>query len=244
MTARPSRLGIGSAWSLEHKKKTRRRMKKEDIMQTDKIRVASNGSGREQALLEAEKYAQYEGLGRKEALQLRLLTEETLGMVTAIAGDFDADFWIENAETGVCRLHLIAKTAMNSAKKKELVAVSTTGRNEAAKGFMGRIRELIENSLILEDDATDPLAARSGANPAYFATMGMCEPDIMAADSMLYLWSLERYREAVAENQETSQECRDAWDELEKSIVASIADNVLVSVSGKTVELIIEKNSF
>ena len=213
-------------------------------MQTDKIRVASNGSGREQALLEAEKYAQYGGLGKKDALQLRLLTEETLGMVTAIAEDFDADFWIENAETGVCRLHLIANTDMNYAKKKDLVAVSTSGRNEAAKGFMGRIRELIENVLTYEGEKLDPLAARIGANPAYFATMGMCEPDVMATDSMLCLWSLERYREAIAENQESSQTDQDAWDELEKSIVASIADDVRVSVSGSTVELVIEKNSF
>ena len=213
-------------------------------MQTDKIRVASDGSGREQALLEAEKIAQYEGLGRKAALQLRLLTEETLGMVAAIAEDFDADFWIEKAKAGVCRIHLIAETDMNYAKKKGLVAVSTSGRNEAAKGFMGRIREMIENVLIREDDAMDPMAAGIGANPAYFSTMGMCEPDVVAADSMLYLWSLERYRASIAENQENSQEDQDAWDELEKSIVASIADDVRVSVSGRTVELIIEKNSF
>lgn len=212
-------------------------------MQTDKIRVASDGSGREQALQEAEKYAQYVGLDRKMGLQLRLLTEETLGMVAAIAEEFDADFWIENTETGVCRLHLIAKTDMSYAKKKDLVGVSTSGKNEAAKGFMGRIRELIENVLIYEDDAMDPMAARFATNPAYFATMGMYEPGLMEADSMLYLWSLEQYRQAIAENQENSQEDQEAWDELEKSIVANIADDVRVSVSGKTVELIIEKNS-
>ena len=212
-------------------------------MQTDKIRVASNGSGREQALQEAEKYAQYVGLDRKAGLQLRLLTEEALGMVAAITEDFDADFWIEKAETGVCRLHLVAKTDMDYAKKKELVSVSTSGKNEAAKGFMGRIRDLFENVLFYENDEMDPLMARIGAEQAYFASMGMCEPGMMEADSMLYLWSLERYREAVRENQETSQEDQEAWDELEKSIVASIADDVRVSVSGSTVELIIEKNS-
>ena len=100
-------------------------------MQTDRIRVASDGSGREQALREAEKFAQYVGLGPKEGLRLRLLTEETLGMVTAITQQFDADFWIESTAGRLCRLHLKAKTDMNYTKKKELVSVSSSGKNEA-----------------------------------------------------------------------------------------------------------------
>ena len=37
---------------------------------------------------------------------------------------------------------------------------------------------------------------------------------------------------------------RAAWDELEKSIVANIADDVKVSVKGNNVELVIEKKLF
>ena len=37
-------------------------------MQTDRIKVASDGSGREEALREAEKFAQYVGLSPKEGL--------------------------------------------------------------------------------------------------------------------------------------------------------------------------------
>ena len=175
-------------------------------------------------------------------LQLRLLTEETLGMIAAITEDFDADFWIENTETGVCRIHLIAKTEMNYTKKKELVAASTSGRNEASKGFMGRIRELMENFLYSSEEGMEKLAI--DGDPYMFYSMGMYSPDDMMSDSMLYLWSLERYRAMINENQAESPDVQEAWDELEKSIVASIADDVRVSVSGSTVELIIEKNSF
>ena len=213
-------------------------------MQTDKIRVASDGSGRERALLEAEKYAQYVGLDRKTGLQLRLLTEETLGMVGAITEDFDADFWIENTETGVCRIHLIASTEMSYAKKKGLVSVSTSGRNEAAKGFMGQLRELLENILYSGEDELEGVPAGVGMEPYMFASMGMCDTETMLTDSMFYLWSLERYRASVDENREDSSAVQEAWDELEKSIVASIADDVRVSVSGNKVELVIEKNSF
>ena len=213
-------------------------------MQTDRIRVASDGSGREQALREAEKFAQYVGLGPREGLRLRLLTEETLGMVTAITQQFDADFWIESTAGRLCRLHLKAKTDMNYTKKKELMAVSSSGRNEAAKGFMGKIRELIENAVYSSDEEFEQLAADPKMGPMLYASMGMGDSDLMAGESMLYLWSLERYRAAIEAEQEKTEEtpaAEAAWDELEKSIVASIADDVRVSVSGKSVELIIEK---
>ena len=73
------------------------------------------------------------------------------------------------------------------------------------------------------------------------ATMEMYESDLTAGDSLFYLWSLERYRAAMEKEKEQSPVVKEAWDELEKSIVASIADDVRVSVSGKKVELIIEK---
>ena len=210
-------------------------------MQTDRIKVASDGSGREEALREAEKFAQYVGLSPKEGLRLRLLTEETLGMVSAITEQFDADFWIESTEERCCRLHLTAKTDMNYAKKKELVSVSTSGRNEAAKGFMGKIRELFENAVYSSDAEFERLASDPETGPMLMATMEMYESDLTAGDSLFYLWSLERYRAAMEEEKEQSPVVKEAWDELEKSIVASIADDVRVSVSGKKVELIIEK---
>ena len=210
-------------------------------MQTDRIKVASDGSGREQALLEAEKFAQYVGLGRKEGLRLRLLTEETLGMVAAITEEFHADFWIESTEDRLCRLHLTAKTEMNYSKKKELVSVSTSGKNEAARGFMGKIRELIENAVYSSDEELEHFASDPDMGPMLYASMGMGDPDLMAGESMLYLWSLERYRASIKEKPEKSPVVKEAWDELEKSIVASIADDVRVAVSGGKVDLVIEK---
>ena len=71
-------------------------------MQTDKIRVTSSGEGIERALQESEKFASYVGLTGKDALRLRLLAEETLGMVEAITGDFTATFWLESAGERKC----------------------------------------------------------------------------------------------------------------------------------------------
>ena len=50
------------------------------------------------------------------------------------------------------------------------------------------------------------------------------------------LWSLEQYRNGI-ERKENSE----AWDELEKSVIASVADDVIVGVKGKQADIIIIK---
>ena len=69
-------------------------------------------------------------------------------------------------------------------------------------------------------------------------TMGC--PEAYENNVNAYMWSLQRYKSALdgIEDMETE----DAWDELEKSIVASIADDVQVSVKGSSVEIAIFKN--
>jgi len=62
--------------------------------------------------------------------------------------------------------------------------------------------------------------------------MGMGDPQIMKS---AYAWSLQKYRVKSEEKKD------EAWDELEKSIIANIADDVLVSLNGKSVEIIVKK---
>ena len=207
-------------------------------MQTDIIKVGSAGKGREEALREAEKFSEYVGLDENERLKLRLLTEETVGMVAAITGAFDADFWIEKNGND-CKIHLLANTMMNLTKKEELVALSSTGENEAAKGFMGKIRDIFENSFYNVEEVEN-LSYEYGGGPIMYASMGMLGPEAANFNSLVCNWSLNKYREelGLAENNPAAKE---AWDELEKSIVANLADDVKVSVSGDEVEMVIEK---
>lgn len=213
-------------------------------MQTDKIRIRSTGEGAEEALEEASKFASYSGLDKKSALRVRLLAEETLGMVSAITGDFNADFWIESDKKCAVRIRVEALTDMDFKKKQDLINASTKKKNEAAKGFMGKIRQIIENGLYSIDEVGS-LQAEYGTGSVMYANMGMCEIDPGSAiHSMNYMWSLENYRNSVQNASETNLAVKEAWDELEKSIVASIADDVRVGVSGNKVELFIEKRSF
>ena len=50
------------------------------------------------------------------------------------------------------------------------------------------------------------------------------------------VWSLEQYRSTVRREEQTA-----AWDELEKSVIASLADDVIVGVRGKRADIIIVK---
>ena len=54
-------------------------------------------------------------------------------------------------------------------------------------------------------------------------------------------WSMEAYRERLLNRREGSADAQEEWDELEKSVVSHIADNVTVSIRGYDVELVILK---
>ncbi|MBR2797884.1 MAG: hypothetical protein IKF99_08140 [Oscillospiraceae bacterium] len=57
-----------------------------------------------------------------------------------------------------------------------------------------------------------------------------------------YEWSMEDYREQLRQYREQNAEgSQEAWDELEKSVVSRVADNVKVSILGRTVEMTIVK---
>ena len=198
-------------------------------MKTDVIRVSSRGRRMEQALEQAEKVAAYKGLSGKSALQLRFLTEEMMGMMRSITGETEGDFWIED-ENGEYRLHLKVETRMNSEKRENLLAASTSGRNESAKGLMGRLRDFFERG------GDDELGSYASA----LMLSGLDE--VSTSPALDWAWSLSRYEEALAARVDRQEpEAKEAWDELEKSVVKNVADDVRVSIRGGTTELTIVK---
>ncbi|MBR4615113.1 MAG: DUF456 family protein, partial [Kiritimatiellae bacterium] len=138
-------------------------------------------------------------------------------MIGTIAGNFDALFWIEE-DAGEYKLCLNAKTEVSSSARKDLLSVSSTGENVAARGIMGKIREIIEVG-ISHYDEIDRMNLQYGTNFYTCGAVGVDAADAMAGS--LFTWSLNQYRDSMASQPES-----DAWDELEKSIVANIADDV------------------
>ena len=214
-------------------------------MQTEKIKVDNSGQGLSSAMEEAEKFASTLKLNKKGQLRLRLLTEETLGMVRAIVGGFSAVFWIEWRDSifkwengGTCVLHLEADADVNYVKRQELLSVSTEGQNIAPRGIMEKVRELVEAGLYGLDESLK-FQTEYGAGTLDYGTLGMVGGGM---SQILYSWSMQKYRDSVAESREGNEAAAEAWDELEKSVIAKIADEVRVGVRKGSVELVIVKD--
>lgn len=208
-------------------------------MQTNKIEVDKSGRGREEVLNETSKFALYNELDKKTSFHLRLLAEETLGMINAITEDFKALFWLETTGENTCLLHLTVHTDMDYEKKQHFMDVSANHENMAARGFMAKIGEMIKDALFNLNEYANIQTEYGG--PLLYGSMGMGDIESINTNSMIYMWSMKRYQDGLSESREEDQEASEAWDELEKSIVASIADDVLVGIRGDEVELIIEK---
>ena len=146
------------------------------------------------------------------------------------SADFVADFWLEGDKEGNCRVCLTVKTAMDYAKKSELIEVATNKSNAASVGIMGKIRDMMENCLYAQNYANSFVGDYCSASPA--GLNSGC------------LWSLNQYRRKTQEEfpNEDNDDFNPALDELEKSIVAHIADEITVAVKGNTAQMIIEKN--
>jgi len=198
-------------------------------MKTDIITVSSSGSQMEKALEQAEKVAAYKGLPAQSALRLRLLTEEMMGMMRSITGEQQGQFWIED-EDGVYQLHLKVKTRMTNEKRESLLEVSSSGKNEAAKGLMGRLRDFFDRGSDEDIFQSSPMLMS-----------GMYEHS--SSPSLDWEWKMTQYQIALEEGvRHDDKKAQEAWDELEKSVVAHAADEIQVCIRGQTVEMTIVKS--
>ena len=134
-------------------------------MKSNVINIDNQGNGFEKTIEEARKVAEYEALSHKDSLHLQLCAEEMLSLVRSVTGELKASFWIESEGKTFC-LHVSTRTILDSEKRAQLLASSTSGKNEAAKSFLGQLRDMFEQALTadpdhssnLPDDVLDDLA--------------------------------------------------------------------------------------
>ena len=198
-------------------------------MKTDVITVSNRGNQMEAALQQTEKVAAYKGLSERDTLHLRLLTEEMMGLMRSITGATEGQFWIED-EDGEYQLHLQVRKFLTGEEKEQLLSVSSTGKNESAKGLMGRLRDFFDWG-----SDGDLLSCSSP----------LVLPDMFEQSTTPMLdweWSMRTYETALSSRLEQNDPAiREAWDELEKSVVKNVADDVRVYIRSGTVELVILK---
>ena len=119
------------------------------------------------------------------------------------------------------------------------MAMSSSGKNIEIKGVMGRIRNIFEGFMLSYDETENQEVMMSQMTP--YSAGGMV--DMNAFRSMeSQIWSLDEYRKnLVVPVKESEEGAVQAWDEMEKSVVAKLADDVRVGIRGSHVTMVIHK---
>ena len=208
-------------------------------MKSDVVQIERSGEGTQAALYAASASAAYRGLNKKDAIHLRLLSEEMLGMIRQITHETQATFWVESEDMRFT-LHLVARPLITGKMRKDLLTASTSGKNAAAKGFMGKIRDIFDRALT----ASDPDDLVNSFAQGFVIPAGLIAGDPLAyeAASGMMVWSMKHYKMAIEDESVQSASAKEEWDELEKSIVANIADEIKIAIAGDKVEMTVYKN--
>ena len=190
-------------------------------MKSSIIAISKDTDNLNKILFETKKSSAYAQLDAKQTLRTQLIAEELVGMLKELSGDFEGDFWIEVEDRDFEFITQIKiNENMDKQTKRKFIDISTDKKNAAANTIMGKIRDVVENMLYPEN------AEYSSNFIAY-----QLETAVLLNDQ----WTLARYKDSQKETDEP-------WDELEKSIIANLADDVAVAVKGKNVEIVISKD--
>jgi hypothetical protein len=122
-------------------------------MKSDVVIIDNNGKGFKDAVEATKKLADFKGLAPKDSLHLQLCTEELLSMARSITGEIDASYWVEN-EGNTYKLNMTTETVMDKAKRDLLLSAATSRKNEAAKTFLGMLRDAFEQAMLAEAENT------------------------------------------------------------------------------------------
>lgn len=175
----------------------------------------------------AERISSYNELPKKQALHLQLLCEELVCMLPEILTFTNGIFWIENTKEKY-EIH----TRINADSSvifdpDNLLSIATNKKN-SAKGFMNRLKSIIAMVAKGSSEASPYLS-----DPSSYYALGQTNVHGNAG------WTLSSYRNQLENCKDTNM---DSWDELEKSIIVGVADDISVFIVGTDVEIVITKS--
>ncbi len=179
----------------------------------------------------AEKAASYSRLDEDQELKLMLLCEELIEMLPNLLIYGKGEFWIETKDKDF-EIHSVveADDLLTGNDRKDILKISKTGKNAAAVGVMSKIKAVAETLLAnyaLSNGVSGEVEYET--DPLEFYDYGITDP--FAQQDM---WSLTTYKKKVKANTE-------GWDELERSIIANLADDVTVGILGGKVMITVKK---
>ena len=198
------------------------------MTKTERIYLNSTVQRNEDLQLWVEDFAAETGMTKRDALRVSLLVEETAGMVRGMMQDYESEMWLEG-DRNSCTLYLDVVSRSSEEEKQD--------QQTAPAGFMGKICELLQCAYRFDSDADVP-DAWLDAVPGYMS-FGAAKKEEKPV--MMGQWSLGNYRHALKEKVREDATAETSLDELEKSIVANLADEVIIGIKDSRVKLVISK---
>ena len=176
-------------------------------------------------------FAEKNGITGKNCYYLGLLAEETLGMANQILHVYDGELWVESTASGY---EIILEAAVHEKDGGEGVPAASP------EGFMAKIAEMMNCSYMFENTMEMP-EDLSGMLPDYMSYGIREEKETQAWAGR---WSLSAYRDNLRNRRGENPRAELALDELEKSIVAHLADEVTIGIHGHRIRLVISKGKY
>ena len=193
-------------------------------MKTDKLWINGNIRRNSEVNDILADFAGKAGIAGKDFVHMNLLAEETLGMANQLLKDFDGEIWLETTAEGY---EIILEADVRENRE------GTVPAQDEPAGFMAKIAELLNCSFMFENAAEMP-ENLAGMLPDY---MSYGLRDFAESPAWAGTWSLSAYRSRLQHQPGSGI----SLDELEKSIVGSLADEVTVGIRGRRIRMVISK---
>ena len=175
-----------------------------------------------------QEFADKTGISGRDFQHLCLLTEETLGMAGQMLEDFDGEIWLEKTASGY-EIILEADVCGNRE--------TAPAQDASPEGFMAKIAGMLNCSYVFENVAEMP-EDLAGMLPDYMS-YGIRNRE--TGPAWAGRWSLSAYRTNLQESLKCNPGAGPVLEELEKSIVAQLADEVTIGIHGRRIRLVISK---
>lgn len=205
----------------------------------DKSKICKIDGSREainRAINEAERYASSENLGRKMKTRIRLLSEEIVSMTHILTEIENGEFYIqrEDCDYEIC---FEAEAGVSKAAHEKLIAVSTSGTNEAYEGVSGLIRKAVD-TMILQNRADKFSTKKPEENNAMNMSIVDDENDVLR-------WSFNHYKnssiQVSSENEDSTQDILP--EAINMSILSQFSDDIKIAVRTNHIDIrILVKN--
>ena len=193
----------------------------------EKLWVSNMVDRTEDAMDLVNEYAARNHLTDRDRLHLNLLMEEALGMMRQKVENFDGEIWLEGDRAqGEVVLEI---TARNSGE-------SMADPGPVPEGVMAKIAEVLECAYRFENAEFVPDSLRNML-PEYIRKG---DPEEKAS-VWTGQWLLSQYRASLLQQRREQPENEAALEELEKSVVAQIADDVTVGIRGGKIRMAMTK---